>query len=237
VLEELAQQAHHYGVSLSADQLEQFTTYASLLREWNIRTRLVSDASEAVVARRHFTESIALGCALRRRGLTKDGTSLLDIGSGAGFPGAVIALVWPGVEVTLLEATAKKAAFLIALVERLPLANAHVVSGRAEDLGRQGSLREAFDVVTARAVAPVPTLLELALPFLRLGGWLASPKGTRAEDELESAARALELLGGEANVAEFEVPGPRQSLVLVRKVRPTPDAYPRRAGMPGKSPL
>jgi 16S rRNA (guanine527-N7)-methyltransferase len=83
----------------------------------------------------------------------------------------------------------------------------------------------------------VPTLLELALPFLRLGGWLASPKGTRAEDELESAARALELLGGEANVAEFEVPGPRQSLVLVRKVRPTPDAYPRRAGMPGKSPL
>jgi 16S rRNA (guanine527-N7)-methyltransferase len=237
VLEELAQQADHYGVLLSAEQLDQFAMYAAMLSEWNTRTRLVSDASEPVVVRRHFTESLALGCALRRRGLLKDDTLLLDIGSGAGFPGAVIAVAWPEAAVTLLEATAKKAAFLVALVEQLPLTNAHVVSGRAEDLGRDGALRAAFDMVTARAVAPLPTLLELALPFLRVGGWLASPKGSRAQDELESAARALDLLGGEAEVAGLDVPGPRQSLMLVRKVRPTPDAYPRRAGMPAKSPL
>jgi 16S rRNA (guanine527-N7)-methyltransferase len=237
VLEELAQQADHYGVPLSAEQLGQFATYASMLVESNTRTRLVSDASEAVVVRRHFTESIALGCTLRRRGLLKDGSSLLDIGSGAGFPGAVIAVAWPDVEVTVLEATAKKAAFLLALVERLPLANTRVALGRAEDLGRDVLMREAFDMVTARAVAPLPTLLELALPFLLVGGWLASPKGSRAQNELDSAARALDVLGGEAEAAEFELAGPLQTLVLIRKVRPTPDAYPRRAGMPGKSPL
>ena len=162
---------------------------------------------------------------------------MLDVGAGAGFPGLVLKIVWPGIELTLLEATAKKTAFLSAVVDELQLEGTRVLTGRAETLGHDPTLRGAFDLVVARAVAPLPALLELTLPFTRVGGRVASPKGSRAADEIASAANALAALGGKLFSMPLQVPGPPQTLVVVLKQQPTPAPYPRRAGVASKSPL
>lgn len=226
-----------YGVRLNDGQRAQFERYLTLLREWSQRTRLVGNADPAVVQRRHFLESIALGVALRERELLRPGADVLDVGAGAGFPGVVLKIVWPAMRLTLIEATEKKTAFLSALVEALGLEETEVITGRAETLAHELRLRERFDLVVARAVAPLPVLVELALPFARVGGRLVAPKGSRVAGELGRASRALQVLGGEAFTAPLRVPGPPQTLVAVIKRRPTPARYPRRPGVPAKSPL
>lgn len=237
VLAELEREAARYGVRLDAQQLAQFERYLSLLSDWSERANLVADATPDVVVRRHILESIALGAALREREMLRPDARVLDVGAGAGFPGAVIAIVWPAVRVTLLEATSKKTDFLRALVDELALGNASIVSGRAETLAHDPALRARFDLVLARAVAPLRVLIELTLPFVRVGGRLVTPKGSRAEQEVEEAAVALRVLGGRAVVAPFGVPGPPQKLVVVIKQTETPPSYPRRPGQPGKTPL
>jgi 16S rRNA (guanine527-N7)-methyltransferase len=225
------------GVRLSVAQLSQFERYLTLLADWSKRMNLVGDADPDVVQRRHMLESIALGAALREREILKPGARVLDVGSGAGFPGLVLKIVWPGIQLTLLEATQKKTQFLGAVVEELALHDTTVLVGRAETLAHDPGLRAAFDVVTARAVAGLPALLELTLPFARIGGCVVTPKGSRAADELSQAANALKLLGARAFVLPFGVPGPPQSLVVAIKQRATDDQYPRRPGLPVKSPL
>jgi len=237
MLDLLLEGARAYGVRLSDGQRCQFERYLALLGEWSRRTRLVGNADPEVVQRRHFVESIALGVALRERELLRPGADVLDLGAGAGFPGVVLKIVWPAMRLTLIEATAKKTAFLSALVEELALEETEVITGRAETLAHEPRLRGRFDLVVARAVARLPVLVELALPFARVGGRLVTPKGSRAGQELARAAHALEVLGGEAFMAPLRVPGPPQTLVAVVKRRPTPAAYPRRPGVPGKSPL
>ncbi len=237
MLDILVREAPSYGVRLSQEQLRQFERYQDLLSDWSKRANLVGDASPDVVQQRHFLESIALGAALREREILRPDSDVLDLGAGAGFPGVVLKIVWPGLRLTLVEATGKKAAFLSALVETLALQDVAVLAGRAETLARDPDLRGRFDLVVARAVASLPVLLELALPFARLGGRLVSPKGSRAEAEVEASTNALRVLGGQAFVAPFRVPGPEQSLVVVVKRQPTPEDYPRRPGVPGKSPL
>jgi len=237
MLDILAREAPGYGIQLSNEQLRQFERYGDLLQEWSNRANLVGDASTEVVQRRHFLESIALGAALREREIMRPDATVLDIGAGAGFPGAAMKIVWPGIRLTLLEATAKKTAFLSALVESLGWTDTTVLTGRAESLAHDATLRERFDLVVARAVAPLATLIELGLPFARVGGRLVSPKGSRAEAEVAAAAHALEVLAGRAFVVPFRVPGPAQKLVVVLKQGTTPGAYPRRPGIPGKAPL
>lgn len=233
----LERESLSYGVRLDAAQLAQFEAYSRLLDGWSSRANLVSNPDPEVVLRRHFLESIALGAALREREILRPDSRVLDLGAGAGFPGVVLKLAWPAISLTLLEATAKKAAFLAALLDTLALAGAEVVTGRAEALGHDPQLRASFDLVAARAVAPLPALVELALPLARVGGRLASPKGSRAESEVASAANALRVLGGKAFLVPFRVPGPPQHLVVVAKLRETPAEYPRRSGVPAKSPL
>ncbi|MEX2245557.1 MAG: 16S rRNA (guanine(527)-N(7))-methyltransferase RsmG [Dehalococcoidia bacterium] len=237
MLDILSDGARTYGVRLSDAQVRAFRTYFDLLAAWSRRINLVSDASEDAVVRRHFLESVALGAALREREVLRPGADLLDIGAGAGFPGMVLKLVWPGIRLTLLEATAKKARFLETLAEALELPDITVLTGRAEELAHDTTLRGRFDLVVARAVAPLPELLELTLPFARAGGRVVAPKGSRAEEEVAAAKHALEVLGGEAFVVPFRVPGPPQQLVVVVKRRQTPPEYPRRPGVPGKRPL
>jgi 16S rRNA (guanine527-N7)-methyltransferase len=237
MLDILAREAPSYGVRLSDGQLRQFEWYLDLLRAWSPHVNLVGDASPDVVQRRHFLESLALGAALRERDILRPDSDVLDLGAGAGFPGVTLKIAWPRVRLTLLEATAKKAAFLSALVDRLGLGDTAVLTGRAEELAHDPALRERFDLVVARAVAPLRVLVELALPFARVGGRLASPKGSRAPAEVEAAANALRTLSAEAIVAPFPVPGPVQRLVVVVKRAPTSRAYPRRPGMPAKNPL
>lgn len=237
MLESLADRASEYGVHLSDGQVGAFRTYYALLVEWSKRANLVGDTDEDVVLQRHFVESIALGAALREREILRPDSIVLDLGAGAGFPGVVLKIVWPATSLTFIEATAKKTAFLSALIAELALTDATVLTGRAETLGHDPELRERFDLVVARAVAPLPTLVEMALPFARVGGRLVTPKGSRAESEVAAAATALTALGGRVFVVPFKVPGPVQKLVAVIKDRPTPTEYSRRAGIPGKNPL
>jgi 16S rRNA (guanine527-N7)-methyltransferase len=233
----LRAEAPAYGIHLTDAQLAQFERYLTLLREWNERVNLVADADPEVVQRRHMLESLALGAALRERELLRPDSRVIDVGAGAGFPGIAIKIAWPTIHLTLLEATAKKTAFLSAAVEALALEHAHVHTARAEEAGHDPSMRDSFDLVLARAVAPLPALLELTLPFARVGGRLATPKGSRVRDEIAAAGRAASVLHAKLFSVPLNVPGPEQTLVVALKQAPTPPEYPRRPGVPAKSPL
>ncbi len=226
-----------YGVKLQDDQILQFERYLGMLVDWSERTNLVGDVNAEVVQRRHFLESVALGAVLREREILRPGTTVLDVGAGAGFPGAVLKIVWPSIQLTLIEATAKKTAFLTALVDALGFDATPVLTGRAESLAHDVALRGRFDLVVARAVAPLPALLELTLPFARIGGRVVTPKGSRVAQEVAASANALRVLGARVVVVPFDVPGPAQQLVAAIKERATPAEYPRRDGLPAKSPL
>ncbi len=235
--EALAQQASSYGVPLSDAQLRQFEAYQSLLLDWSERMNLVGDASADVVRSRHFVESLALGAALREREMLRPDTNLLDVGAGAGFPGLVLKIAWPAIKLTLIEATLKKTSFLSAVCAAMGMADVVVLTGRAETLAHDGALRARFDLVVARAVASLPALLELTLPFARIGGRVVTPKGSRAREEIAASSAALQTLGGKALALPFKTPGPPQTLVIVIKQRDTPGEFPRRPGVPAKSPL
>ena len=237
MLTTLSRESEAHGVHLSPDQVRRFEVYFELLVAWSERANLVGTIDADVVQRRHFLESIALGAALREREILRPGMAVLDVGAGAGFPGVALKIAWPSIRLSLIEATAKKAAFLSALVEALHFDETPVLHGRAETLGHAADLRGRFDLVVARAVAPLPALLELTLPFARIGGRVATPKGSRAAAELEAAGPALSLLGAKAFSMRLSVPGPEQTLVVAVKHRETPAEYPRRPGMPAKSPL
>lgn len=238
----LVRGARQLGVELGTRQLDLFERYYRLLNEASPRVSLTTVTGYEAVQQRHFLESLALLPALREADLLLPGRRerVLDLGAGAGLPGLPLKIAVPGLSLTLLEATGRKAAFLREAVGELALEQVEVLTGRAEDLARQAERREAYDLVVARAVAPLPTLLELALPFVRIGGALAAPKGSGAPQEVSRSERALGLLGGRlVSVARLAVPGAEHPprLVLVRKVAPTPETYPRRSGIPAKRPL
>ena len=225
-------------IDLSSVQIEAFETYYEELISARKRVSLTSLRDRESIERRHFLESLALLRAVEDAGAL--GSPVIDIGSGAGFPGVPIKIARPELEMTLLEATEKKAAFLRGLIARLELSGIRVVHGRAEDVAHDSGQREAYALALARAVAPLPTLVELALPFVRVGGYLATPKGSAAAREVREAENALSACGGEIEqVSKLDVPppGPAPTLVLVRKVAATPERYPRRSGVPSKRPL
>lgn len=225
---------------LGPDQVDAFRAYAdelaAALRLRRMRLTALTDPED--VQRRHFLEPLALLVALEEIGAL--GETAIDIGSGAGFPSLPIKIVRPALRLTLLEAHAKRAAFLERLVQRLGLEGVVVVRGRAEEVAHDPDHREAYDLALARAVAPLPVLVELALPFLRLGGMLAAPKGSAARREVREAAAALRACGGLVEAVRplaapyAETP---PTLVIVRKVSATPQRFPRRPGIPAKRPL
>jgi 16S rRNA (guanine527-N7)-methyltransferase len=226
------------GLDLDATALDRLTRYRDAILAGSQRFNLTAIKDAEGIERRLFLDALALVAALQQRELLPAGCRVLDIGSGAGLPGLPVEIARPDLHITLLEATGKKCTFLRETIEELGLEKADVVEGRAEELAHGPPLREAFDVVIARAVAPMPVLVEYALPFLRVGGHLAAPKGTGAEREVEEAARALEELGGVVReVVVLPVEDMVSTLVLVEKTRPTPERFPRRTGIPSKRPL
>lgn len=237
MLDVVAQESASYGVRLTASQLGRMQQYHDLLIERTAFVNLVANDDSEAIQRRHFLESIALGAALREREILRPTSNVLDVGAGAGFPGLVLKIVWPQIGLTLIEATAKKSAFLSDIIGTLGLDQTRALTGRAEDLAHDPALRDAFDLVVARAVAPLPALLELTIPFARLRGHVATPKGSRAAAEVEGASRAAALLSARIFTIPFAVPGPPQTLVVARKDAATPPEYPRRAGIPAKHPL
>lgn len=218
--------------------MQALRVYLRLLVEEGSRLNLTSLKEPEAVERRHFGESLALLDALESLGAV--GSPVIDIGSGAGFPGLPIKIARPDLRMTLLEATGKKARFLELAVRELELDAVTVVWGRAEEVAHDAAHRGAYALALARAVAPLPTLVELALPFLQVGGCLAAPKGSGAAREVREAANALHLCGGEVDTIQplrVPGPGPAPTLVLIRKSAETPGQYPRRPGMPAKRPL
>lgn len=242
VLPALQAACERLGLALDERALERFARYLALLVEWNERAGLTAVTDPDEVQRRHFAESLALLVALRGAGVLTHGqpATLVDLGSGAGFPGLPLAIAEPALRVALIESHGRRAQFLATVVDALGLANVQVVHARAEQAGHDPALRGTFDVATARAVASLAVLVEYALPLLRPGGVLAAPKGSRAVAELAEAAHAIAMLGGHA---EPSVPlalppdAPPQQVLMVRRTGPLDARYPRRAGMPEKRPL
>lgn len=238
----LTTEAARLGVALDGRALDRFERYLNLVMEWNERAGLTSITGPAEIQRRHFSESLALLAALRTAGLIPTGATLriADLGSGGGFPGVPMAIAEPGLDLVLIESHGRRAEFLRTVVEALGLEHARVVQARAEDAGRGAMLRATFDLVTARALAPMPVLIEYALPLLRDGGLLVAPKGSRAGEELAASAGALKALGGDVReTLELPLPDgvPPQRVLVVRRRGRLDPRYPRRAGTPARQPL
>ena len=233
----LATGAKALGIRLSETQTSRFVRYYDELARWNERVNLTSITEWEAVQSRHFLDSLSAAQALSPQMLQSG--SFIDVGSGGGFPGLPLKLAFPGMRGTLLEATAKKTAFLAHLSEILELEDISVRTGRAETLAHDAEMREAFDMALARAVAEVATLAELTLPFVRVGGIVVMHKKADIADELEQAQGAIETLGGRLReVLPVTLPGlDERALVVLEKQHPTPERYPRRPGMPAKRPL
>ncbi|GIW02505.1 MAG: ribosomal RNA small subunit methyltransferase G [Roseiflexus sp.] len=233
-MDELLRIATSWGLHLDQRQIEQFARYSAELRAWNMRVNLTSITDEREIVTRHFLDS--LRCALSW-GDTP--SRLIDIGSGAGFPGLPLKILHPELHVTLVESVGKKAAFLQHIVAVLDLRDVTVVTARAEVVGRDPQHREQYDVVTARAVAELATLVEYGLPLCRVGGRFLAPKGSAIDDEVARARIAIARLGGQViGVEPVEIPGVElRTLVVIVKVAPTPAAYPRAVGIPAKRPI
>lgn len=229
------------GTPLTPEQGQAFRRYAELLLEWNRRINLTGLDDWPAIERRLLAESLLLLPWVDEACTGTVPCRLIDVGSGAGIPGIPLAIARPTLHVTLLDATAKKVRFLEAVVRELSLRHAIPIHERAELLAHHPEHRGQYDVVTARALAHLATALELTLPFLHPDGLALFPKGKEIDHELAESERALTLLGGELVAVELlplaERIGEPGTIVVVRLVRPVPDRYPRRPGIPGKRPL
>ena len=239
-MDRLKKQLEEWNISLTDTQAEQFRKYAELLLERNKVMNLTAITDEEGVRVRHFLDSLAVYEALSRPPDRFKGKRIIDIGTGAGFPGVPIKIAFPDCRMVLADSLEKRVRFLDDVIGALPLSDTEAVHGRAEDLGRKEGLRDSFDLCVSRAVAHLSVLAEYALPFVKPGGMFAAYKTEEASDEIREAGNALRLLGGQiAEEVSLVLPGTdmRRKIVLIKKKTPTPKAYPRRAGTPSKKPL
>ncbi len=229
------------GLPLSDRQTEQFLIYARDLSDWNQKMNLTAITEFSEIVQKHFLDSSAV-CLPGICDVSREtwGGRLIDVGSGAGFPGLPLKILHPECSVTLLDSLSRRVSFLETVLSDCSLTDAVTVPVRAEEAGRCFSLREQFDLCVSRAVAGLSTLCEYCLPFLRVGGLFFAYKSVRLEKELADARAAIETLGGEVeDLCSFTLPGTdlNRTLLQIRKVRPTPERYPRRVGIPAKRPL
>jgi 16S rRNA (guanine527-N7)-methyltransferase len=240
-MQRLVEGAKALGLRLTAEQRAAFQVYYEELVDWNQKFNLTAITDYEQVQIRHFLDS--LSCLLApeaRLALSRLDSRVIDVGTGAGFPGIPLKLVCPAARLTLLEATGKKGTFLEHLVDRLVLRRVTVLKARAEDLAHDPAHRQQYDLALARAVADLPVVVEYTLPFCKVGGWVIAQKGEAGAAEAWNAQKAMVLLGGELRrVMPVELSGlpEDRSLVVMEKVHPTPEAYPRRPGIPTKRPL
>lgn len=210
--------------------------YRGLLLEWNEKMNLTAITDPEEIRVKHFEDSLT--CL--ESGLFTPGVRVIDVGTGAGFPGLPLAMARPDISVTLLDSLKKRLLFLEEVIRQTDTKNAVTVHARAEDGGRDKALREGFDIVVSRAVSRLAVLCEYTLPYLKVGGTLIALKGPSAEEELKEAENAIRVLGGgEASLkaTALEDESLSHCLVMIKKVRPTPTIYPRKAGTPTKNPL
>jgi 16S rRNA (guanine527-N7)-methyltransferase len=236
-MKQLAQQIYRQiGMRLSARQMTLLAQYEQELLAWNERFNLTAIRDVEEVRVKHFLDSLTCVQAMREN----PGKRLADIGTGAGFPGLVLKIVYPAVQLTLVESVGKKADFCRHVVNTLGLDNVEVIQERAENIGQLLAYREQFDWAVARAVAALPVLAEYLLPLVRVGGSMLAMKGESGPVESHASEHALQMLGGHLRqLVPVTLPGvvEERYLVIVDKVAATPARYPRRVGIPAKRPL
>ncbi|HLC02110.1 MAG TPA: 16S rRNA (guanine(527)-N(7))-methyltransferase RsmG [Anaerolineales bacterium] len=225
------------NVSLSRRQLQAFEVYAGLLIDWNARSNLTAITKPGDIAVKHFLDSLTCLLAM---GTSPNAGRLIDVGSGAGFPGLPIKIACPQLRVTLVESTRKKVEFCQRVVENLGLKDVEVIHGRGEEVGHWDTHREAYDWAVARAVATLPVLVEYLLPFARVGGLAIAQKGETGLAEAHAAEAGLRILGGRIRqLVPVHLPRVAETryLVVMEKEAATPLDYARRPGIPAKRPL
>lgn len=225
-----------FNIELTPGQQEQFRIYEQLLLDWNSKINLTAVRDPEGIRIKHFLDSLSCVPVLG----DMNGKSLIDIGTGAGFPGIPLRIFYPEMRLTLVDSVGKKADFCRLVCDTLHLKGVKVLKNRSEELGNDKNTREKFDAASARAVAVMPVLCEYLLPLVKVGGIMLAQKGESAPEELRSAETALRKLGGgEPSLSEVVLPGVEGTRYLVKipKVRPTPAGYPRRTGLPLKKPI
>ena len=228
----LREGAGKFGVKLDEAVIMALLQYKRILLEWNEKMNLTAIEEDRDFIIKHFVDSLSVMPFL------KDGQSLIDVGTGAGFPGLPLKIANPSLKIVLLDSLEKRIGFLNAVIAELQLSGIHAVHSRAEDAGLAAEFREKSDVAVARALASLPVLLEYCLPLVKVGGIFTAMKA--GSEEVEISGKALDILGGKVEeIKNFILPGSdmKRSIIVVRKLRQTPTKYPRKAGKPSKEPL
>lgn len=239
-----------YNILLSDNQVSKFEKYYQILVETNKKFNLTAITDYDMVMLKHFIDSAAV-VSLKSfpdihrndvsvRELFRSGISLIDVGTGAGFPGIPLKLIFPEIKLTLADSLNKRVNFLNDVVSVLGLKDVECIHGRAEDLAHQNVLRETFDVAVSRAVANISVLSEYCIPFIKTGGYFISYKTNTIEQEINDSGKAIEILGGNIDYVYHYSLGDddmNRSLLFIEKIKPTPKKYPRKAGVPSKTPL
>ena len=223
-----------YGFDPTDEQIEKFIRYYDLIIEWNKKINLTAITEYKDVMIKHFLDSVSIIKAVDMSSVN----SLIDIGTGAGFPGIPIKIMFPDIKITLLDSLKKRLNVLDLIIDELNLKDIYTIHGRAEDIARDPKHREKYDLCVSRAVANLSTLSELCIPFVKPNGKFVSYKSEKADEELEKAKNAIRLLGGKVTSAvSFELEDNIRTLIVIDKTESTNKKYPRKAGTPGKEPL
>lgn len=224
------------GLKCSDETIDKFSKYREILVEWNQKMNLTGIEEEKEVYIKHFLDSVAAV----KKGYIKDGMSIIDVGTGAGFPGLPLRICLENSKITLLDSLNKRINFLSEVCTNINIDDIELIHGRAEDFGKDEKYREQYDIATARAVAGLPILMEFCVPFIKVGGYFVCLKGPNADTELEESRKAMEVLGLEF-VEKIDVELPeielKHNIVVFKKVNSTPAKYPRKAGKPVKTPI
>jgi 16S rRNA methyltransferase gidB len=224
------------GIDLTENQYNQFIEYMKLLQEWNEKINLTAITEDEEVIKKHFIDCIKAF----KSDAVKSAKTVIDVGTGAGFPGLPIAIMNPNINVTLLDSLNKRINFLNTVVAKLQLKNVVTIHSRAEDGARKVELRENFDVATSRAVANMAVLSEFCLPYVKLNGYFVALKGPAIDEEIREGKKAIETLGGElesiieVNIEKSDL---KHNIVEIKKIRKCPKIYPRKAGSINKKPI
>lgn len=224
------------GIKLNEKQIKQFLTYYEMLVEWNSFMNLTAITEFEDVMKKHFIDSISL---IKAYDISKP-VNVIDVGTGAGFPGLALKIAYPNLKITLLDSLNKRIQFLNEIIQKLQLEEITTIHGRAEDYSKREEYREKFDLCVSRAVANLSTLSEYCLPYVKKGGYFVSYKSEKVSEEIIIAEHAIKILGGIIDrQVEFYLPKSDiyRNLFVIKKVENTPKKYPRKAGLPSKEPL